>query len=233
MNATLHTWAKLLGGEVSGAQVLCPGPGHSAADRSLSVKIGKDGQPVVHSFCGDDPMACKDYVRATLGMAPFKPNGGRKTVATYDFCDPATGQVRYLKERLESADGTKSFFFKPAGRNGSEPLLYGGERLADLAEGQRIFIVEGEGKVDRLRELGPSPSQGIAALLQNGCHRTPLSCAGCMSSCGPMAKGRREIYRQCREVPKRLGCEPPRRPPIRAAKRHKRPRRLQLAWRPR
>ena len=153
MNATLHTWAKLLGGEVSGGQVLCPGPGHSANDRSLSVKIGKDGQPVVNSHAGDDWKECCDYVRQRLGMEPFKLNGGRKTVATYEFRDPTTGESRYQKERVESADGSKSFFFKPAGRNGSQPLLYGGERLTDVASGP-VFIVEGEKKVDRLRELG-------------------------------------------------------------------------------
>ena len=31
--------AELLGGEVSGSQVLCPGPGHDVGDRSLSVKL--------------------------------------------------------------------------------------------------------------------------------------------------------------------------------------------------
>jgi hypothetical protein len=31
-------------------------------------------------------------------------------------------------------------------------LLYGGERLADLPEGQPVWIVEGEKKVDALRE---------------------------------------------------------------------------------
>jgi hypothetical protein len=38
----LHSWARLLGGKVSGGQVLCPGPGHTADDLSLSVKIGRD-----------------------------------------------------------------------------------------------------------------------------------------------------------------------------------------------
>ena len=33
--------AELLGGDVQGAQVLCPGPGHDAGDRSL---IGEAGQ---------------------------------------------------------------------------------------------------------------------------------------------------------------------------------------------
>jgi hypothetical protein len=160
MNATLQSWAKLLGGEVCGTQVLCPGPGHSAEDRSLSVKIGRDGQPIVHSFAGDDPITCKDHVRKALGLPPFKPNGSRKTVATYEFRDPASGEARYRKERVERADGTKSFFFKPAGRNGSDPLLYGAERLADVAEGQPVFIVEGEKKVDRLRELGAAAISG-------------------------------------------------------------------------
>jgi hypothetical protein len=156
MNALLRSWARALGGDVSGDGVLCPGPGHGPQDRSLSVKIGKDGEPIVHSFAGDDWRTCRDYVRENLGLPEFKTNGGRKPAATYEFRDPATGDVCYRKERIECADdGTKSFFFKPAGRNGSGPLLYGGERLADIAaSGQPVFIVEGEKKVDRLRELG-------------------------------------------------------------------------------
>jgi hypothetical protein len=154
MSALLRSWAQALGGEVCGVQVLCPGPGHGPTDRSLSVKMSANGGFVVHSFAGDDPIACRDYVRQRLGVAPFKPNGSRKTVATYEFRDPTTGEVRYRKERIECADGTKSFFFKPVGRNGSDPLLYGGERLADVASGHPVFIVEGEKKVDRLRELG-------------------------------------------------------------------------------
>ncbi|PNE11945.1 MAG: hypothetical protein CR217_06065 [Beijerinckiaceae bacterium] len=156
----LHSWARALGGEVSGDQVLCPGPGHSAKDRSLSVKIGEDGEPIVYSHADDDWKFCRDYVRQRIGMGPFKPNGGRKTVASYDFCDPATGAVRYRKERVEAAGGAKSFFITPKGRGGSDPLLYGGERLADLAEGQHVFVVEGEKMVNRLRELGAAAVSG-------------------------------------------------------------------------
>jgi putative DNA primase/helicase len=159
----LHSWARALGGDVRGDQILCPGPGHSSKDRSLSVKIGRDGEPLCFSHSGDDPLACKDYARAKIGMAPFEPSGnsGRSKdqikangSKTYEFCDPATGKVRYRKERIESADGRKSFAFQPRGRNGSEPLLYGGERLADAGEGRPVFVVEGEKKVDRLSELG-------------------------------------------------------------------------------
>jgi RecA-family ATPase len=78
MTHSLQTLAKALGGEVNGGQVLAPGPNHSPSDRSLSVKL--DGSApdgfVVHSFADDDPIACKDYVRAKAGLEPFKANGG-------------------------------------------------------------------------------------------------------------------------------------------------------------
>jgi hypothetical protein len=72
---TPHAIAKALGGEVSGNQVRAPGPGHSARDRSLSIKTGVDADDgfVVHSFAGDDPILCRDYVRERMGVAPFRP----------------------------------------------------------------------------------------------------------------------------------------------------------------
>jgi hypothetical protein len=77
MLTTLHTLAKALGGEVSRGQVLAPGPRHSAVDRSLSVKLDSDAPDgfVTHSFAGDDPIACRDHVRAKAALEPFKPNG--------------------------------------------------------------------------------------------------------------------------------------------------------------
>src|SRR5262249_41695713 len=71
--------ARALAGDVSGRNgVLCPGPGHSREDRSLSVKFdlaAPDGF-VVHSFAKDDAIACRDYVRERLGLEPF---GQRQT----------------------------------------------------------------------------------------------------------------------------------------------------------
>jgi putative DNA primase/helicase len=63
--------ARLLGGEAMGRSVLAPGPGHSQADRSLSIKIdpaARDGF-IVHSFASDDPTACRDHVRHALGLS--------------------------------------------------------------------------------------------------------------------------------------------------------------------
>jgi hypothetical protein len=67
--------AKALGGYAlpSGTQVLCPGPGHSKDDRSLSVRIDPNAPDgfVVNSFGGDDPITCRDYVRDMLGLPEF------------------------------------------------------------------------------------------------------------------------------------------------------------------
>jgi Toprim domain len=65
----LRIIARALGGEVSGRQVLAPGPGHSPRDRSLSIKIEPDAPDgfLVHSFAGDDPIACKNHVRHLVG----------------------------------------------------------------------------------------------------------------------------------------------------------------------
>src|SRR5262245_50887342 len=68
--------ARRLGGEVSGDQVVCPGPGHSPKDRSLAVKFDDNGEHIVHSFAGDDPIICKDYVRERLGQPPWPPSRG-------------------------------------------------------------------------------------------------------------------------------------------------------------
>jgi putative DNA primase/helicase len=74
----LRAIARALGGEISGRQILAPGPGHSWFDRSLSIRIepsAPDGF-VVHSFADDDPIVCKDYVRERLGLHKWEPGNG-------------------------------------------------------------------------------------------------------------------------------------------------------------
>jgi hypothetical protein len=168
MNApSLRELAQALKGDICGGEVLAPGPGHSANDRSLSVRPSTDAPDgfLVHSFAGDDLRTCRDYVRNRLGLDPFKPNGGANPngakaakqpvrTFTYKYRDPVSGEARYWKIRREYADGTKDFIIEPKGRGGSQPLLYGGERLADLAEGQQVWIVEGEKKVEALQARG-------------------------------------------------------------------------------
>nr|WP_321182148.1 toprim domain-containing protein [Methylobacterium sp. Leaf122] len=67
----LRTAAHQLGGEVSGRGILCPGPGHSARDRSLSVVFSPSAPDgfLTFSHAGDDPLAAKDFVRQRLGLS--------------------------------------------------------------------------------------------------------------------------------------------------------------------
>lgn len=126
---SLQQVAKILGGEIGNGQVLCPGPGHSAKDRSLSVRLDTSAPDgfLVNSFSTDDPIVCRDYVREKLGLPAFKPNGrGRqrasddsveralmaavaaqsikkpkgKLIAQYDYRD-ADGALLYQVQRLD------------------------------------------------------------------------------------------------------------------------------------
>ena len=73
----LRSLQRALGGEISGRQLLCPGPGHSPRDRSLAVRPSPDGDGlVVHSHCGDAWTLCKDYVRKRLGLPQWQPGDG-------------------------------------------------------------------------------------------------------------------------------------------------------------
>lgn len=66
---SLHEMARSLGGDVVGRGVVCPGPGHSPRDRSLSVtpsSAAPDGF-IVHSHAGDDWRDCRAHVLALLG----------------------------------------------------------------------------------------------------------------------------------------------------------------------
>jgi putative DNA primase/helicase len=64
----LRSAARALGGQLHGQHILCPGPGHSRKDRSLSVTFADHGF-VCHSFAGDDWKVCRDHVRAILGLS--------------------------------------------------------------------------------------------------------------------------------------------------------------------
>ncbi len=72
--------ARALGGNVSGLNIIAPGPGHSRADRSLAVKLdptAPDGF-FVYSHAGDDWRECKDYVRRRLGMPAWEPGDDQR-----------------------------------------------------------------------------------------------------------------------------------------------------------
>jgi hypothetical protein len=169
-NTTARSIAQALGGIRNGNGYLCRCPvathGKGRGDRnpSLSIADGDDGKLLVRCFAGCDPCDVLAALRSRGLLDARCPNGGTKPngakaakpvrTFTYEYRDPVSGEARYRKIRREYSDGSKRFFFEPKGRSGSLPLLYGGERLADLTEGQPVWIVEGEKKVEALRAFG-------------------------------------------------------------------------------
>jgi putative DNA primase/helicase len=71
----LRTLRAALGGEIIGGQLLCPGPGHSSRDRSLSITLSPSAPDgfLVFSHSGDDWRDCRDYVRSRLGLPEWQP----------------------------------------------------------------------------------------------------------------------------------------------------------------
>ena len=122
----------------------------------------------LESHCGISPSQT-EQPRPKQSPAKHKPKKKRKsqpqgqTVATYRYFD-AEGECRYLKRRIEPGrDGRKKEFAfahfladgnTAPGRGAWPPFLYGLHRLATAAPSERIFIVEGEGKVDALTAWG-------------------------------------------------------------------------------
>jgi hypothetical protein len=181
MMPSLRNIAQALGGAVAGGQVLAPAPGHSAKDRGMSVKIdpaAPDGL-LVCLFNGGDPLAAKDYVRAKLGLAPWKAKGNgrmipratpapsapapkRTWVCDYDYIN-ADGELAYQVQRYSLDDGSKTFLQRrPNGCGGwiSSKVFEGIERipyrLADLMKypDGTVLITEGEKDADNVAALG-------------------------------------------------------------------------------
>ena len=96
--------ARNMRGEAHGNQALVPGPGHSSKDRSLSVKVDASAPDgfLVHSFAGDNPIRCKDYVREKLGLAPWSGRAKERGYQKHERVTPAVDRD-HAKRRLEKA----------------------------------------------------------------------------------------------------------------------------------
>lgn len=83
----LQTLRHALGGEIVGRQLICPGPGHSHKDRSLSITLSRSS-PIgflCHSFAGDDWRDCQEYVCGRLGLKRWSPDDGTERVRRLDI----------------------------------------------------------------------------------------------------------------------------------------------------
>lgn len=129
----IKTAARLLGGDAYRNRILCPGPGHSKRDRSLSVTFNSDGSFTTNSFAGDDFRDCRDYVKAILGMSEDAPapvaapsasissGGSSAHIAAlgrlWAQCVPIKGTLaeRYLDRRGLAYDGD-GWRYRPTSR---------------------------------------------------------------------------------------------------------------------
>lgn len=188
LTAALKHAAQALSGEVVGGEILCPGPRHSAADRSLSVKLDPQAPDgfVVHSFSGDDPKECRDYVRRRLGMPPFEPRekgkansdgdaGERWQVQREHIYRTETGEPHTRVRKLRKPDGKPTFaqahwdkaterWIK--GKPSGPKLPYLLPQLLAAPLSAVIYFCEGEKDADSLAKISltaTTTSEGAAA----------------------------------------------------------------------
>jgi hypothetical protein len=162
---TIHEIAEALGGDVANGQALVPGPGHSAVDRSLSIKCDSaapDGF-VVHSFANDDPIQCREYVKEKLGLykAKGKTNGNAKpfspTVAKYVY-RLADGTPYLQVHRLADKSGFPQYHWDGekwlSGKPKGPKVPYMLPQLTTAPSATPIYVVEGEKDADNLAKIG-------------------------------------------------------------------------------
>jgi hypothetical protein len=168
---SLQKMAELLGGDVNGDGVLCPGPGHSDADRSLSVKLDENESEgfVVNSFSGDDWRECRAHVRKKLGL-PKRPerkkerksggDGKWQTLAEYIYRDKDGKPYLMVRKCIDPKgkrqfpqfhwDGNDWITGKPEGPKIPHML----PQLLAASLTATVYFVEGEKDADNLAKLG-------------------------------------------------------------------------------
>lgn len=165
---TPQDWAVILRGDLGrdehGQPVIrCPGPGHTADDRSLSVWLDRDAPQGfrVDSFAGDPFEACRDYVVLTVGLPPWKPehkantraNGHtkppRQVVAHYVYTDPEGAPrlrvTRYTPKGFAQARPDGKGDWEPGGIQAAQKVPF---KLPEIIEaiglGRTVYVTEGE-----------------------------------------------------------------------------------------
>jgi putative DNA primase/helicase len=98
----LKTLRAALGGEITGDQLLCPGPNHSLRDRSLAVRPTASGGFLVHSFAGDDWRICRDHVCERLGLPAWRPGCKPNITVSWTEPSPAAESERWRTERAQA-----------------------------------------------------------------------------------------------------------------------------------
>jgi hypothetical protein len=155
--------ARALGGEVRAGQIAVPGPGHSPADRSLNIRIDPNAPDgfVLNSFAGDDPLECRDYVRAKMGLPPWQPSKKAWTVLAEHVYRDANNEPYLRVRKCLDGQGKKQYpqshwdgkaWIKDAPKGPKIPYCL--PQLIAAPSNTTIFIAEGEKCCDALAKVG-------------------------------------------------------------------------------
>jgi hypothetical protein len=157
-----HKATLALGGDWHGTYGTAPSPGHSKADRGLSITDTDDGQDVlINSHNGGDWQAAKDELRDRGILPPLSRDAPRsRETGHYEYVD-GDGTVLYRTVRVEKPGGKEFIAQRPDGRGGWIAGIKGVERvpyrLPNLLAAPLdsvVFVAEGERKADTLAAWG-------------------------------------------------------------------------------
>lgn len=175
--------ARLLGGEASGPKVLAPGPGHSNHDRSMVVFMdatNPDGFRV-HSFSGDDWKACRDHVKARLGISDSP---------APRFEPPRTIAVTAVRDESDRTDFALRLWHEATPITGTPAAVYLASRGIDLSR-----LPEGIGDALRWHP---------ACAWEGGRHGAMIGLLTDAQSCKPKAIHRTAITTQGQKIGKKM-----------------------------
>jgi putative DNA primase/helicase len=128
MSQPLREIAVALGGQVTGGQVVFPGPGHSRRDRSCALRLSPSAPDgfIVFAHAGDDWQTVRDFVRDRLGI---RREPKRVHDAAFDFRpapSDAGNSTKILRARIVWANGLNP--------RGTIVETYLRSRMLDLAD---------------------------------------------------------------------------------------------------
>lgn len=159
MSLILRQIVACIGGELHdcGTRALCPGPGHSKNDRSMSLMIGRDGRVLINSFSSStDWRECQRWLEELKLIEPFDPKNP-------PFKLPRQQHIQNVDERdRHKLDRAKSLWAQSlplAGTLGARYAALRGLRLYELPSTEIRF----HPNVRRMRAPSPAVLQKITS----------------------------------------------------------------------
>lgn len=156
----LREIVRLRGGDIyaGGNAATIPGPGHSAQDRSLSLRISDAGRIVWHSFAGETSH------RAVMDYLGISPEDGRMSTPG------ELSKARADRERAKREDAARDMRFCAAVWGGTSPLE---GSPAEAYLWSRGLIFEGQGDIrfhpaaPRSKEPGAATHPAMVSLVRD------------------------------------------------------------------